>query len=326
MLRVTIVALSLSFLVGACDQEVDPSSSDERADADDDQLVKTLTQKYGLAPKRYTFLFDQSNAAEMVFAEVINQAAKDLSVTPVELGINAISEGAIYELKDNVVDGIDSFESFGIDSLISNVEALRPWISKELLSEIEVCDQDGYLECEMRDPCLRCENEYEQCFYDGDTESDEHVDDCIGKQKLCKGDTDCNTWSPNPCPETHQCQRLQFNVTELSKMVLAFHSMSLREALGVNIAIYLYSKSLVRSDMRRLYGTNLDELAIEAQFFWTSMYFNAGPGTASKQLQQHGVQYYSQPWPSEKPHDWRSAQFHALWRTASFEYALQSID
>lgn len=140
---------------GCADDALLQAPSDERADEGEDALSIELTEKYGLRPRRYGGLFNNSNEAEQRFAahlpgvtRELNQRALelgfDMQLTDSDLAINFISEGGYFLLADDFTDSdydndiyIDGFTYLGVDTFFDNWSALEPWFTKEFIRAID---------------------------------------------------------------------------------------------------------------------------------------------------------------------------------------------
>ncbi len=109
------------------------------AQADVASKTKQLTDKWGVRPHRFGGYVDGSNAAEMVFRETvptavafINQRAKanhhEFQISNAELTTNFIAEGGNSLLDNNALDGIDGFNSLGLDTFMDRIDSLKPWL------------------------------------------------------------------------------------------------------------------------------------------------------------------------------------------------------
>lgn len=111
------------------------------------------------------------------------------------------------------------------------------------------------------------------------------------------------------------------DLNERNEPVTTVEGLSLREALWANAGIFAWSKARAERDLEAE-GETMSALPEAEQFFWTTVYFNAGIGRGRELLQSEGVGWHEQPWPLADDHGtyWLNARFNALWRTASFEY------
>jgi hypothetical protein len=107
--------------------------------AADQAASAALTKKYGLRPRRYAGMMDGTNAAELVFRQVIPQAVAFINeqaakrkmvfrLTTAELATNFIAEGGNRVLDNGDLEGIDGFQSLGIDTFMDRYEQLKPWL------------------------------------------------------------------------------------------------------------------------------------------------------------------------------------------------------
>ena len=131
--------------------------SDGKSDAMYDALSAELTAKYGLRPRRYNGLFNDSNEAERRFRAALPGVTAAINartaatgatfrITEAELATNFITEGGYYMLAYDIhdsgqlatIDGatgiivIDGFTFLGTDSIVANAAAVSPWLSDTL--------------------------------------------------------------------------------------------------------------------------------------------------------------------------------------------------
>ncbi len=65
-------------------------------------------------------------------------------------------------------------------------------------------------------------------------------------------------------------------------------------------------------------------LGADGQFFWGTIYYNAGETIARRELASHGPNYYQQPYSGSKKSSGRSAQYQALKRMAAMGYLMRT--
>ncbi|HEY4176626.1 MAG TPA: hypothetical protein VGM90_07340 [Kofleriaceae bacterium] len=124
------------------------SPGEGKADGAVDPNVTALTTKYGLRPRRYTGLFNDSNDAETRFTtalpaivDAINERTAAhgdaFRVTAEEVATNFITEGGYYLLDMNFTDSqpgnvIDGFLYLGTDTIVTRASQVNPWLSDDL--------------------------------------------------------------------------------------------------------------------------------------------------------------------------------------------------
>lgn len=268
------VSLALLFAVTAC-AAGEPQMADmedpggDSADGED-PLADMLKAKYGVRPRRYVGLLNQSNEAEKRFVgmmpmvtaflnDLASRHSTPFSMHEAELMVNFITEGGFFVLDGDQIDGIDGFGSLGIDTLVDNYAALKPWLHQSIRDAIE------------------------------------------------NGD------------------RVVENINELGQKVKSLTDLTIEEGMWANAGMFAWSRATLAADLASR-GTPLASLPQEGQFFWTTVYFNAGPGTGRKMLDKNGVRFFEKKWlkADDANQFSQSAQFNALWRTASFEYLLKA--
>lgn len=280
--HVTLSSLSMTLvLLAACstggnraadlaNQEA-PGAGSGKADGATDPVVSELKLKYGVRPRRYNGFFDGSNQAETQFlgllpnvSQYLNQRAADLgsdaTLNEAAIATNFITEGGFYVLDGNQTDGIDGYQELGIDSLVDNYAALKPWLNPIVQMLVE---SGG------------------------------------------NGETAVN---------------------EQGQTVHTLTNLTLEQGLWANAGMFAWAKSIAASDLAAR-GTRITSLPSDGAFFWTTIYYNAGAGTARKLLDRYGIDYYQRKWthaddPSRYSLD---ARYNALWRTASYEYMLITV-
>ena len=241
----------------------------DSASADNDALDDHLYQKYGVHPRRYTGFFDGSNDAEIMFdaalpevetliADRISHNGYWFTLDRHEIAINAIAEGAYFPLVTNQTDCLDGFQYFGIDTLVDNLAAYRPWLSDEIIAL-------------ANDP--------------------DHV---------------------------------VASTNELGETVHTLTCITLAQGLSANASLFAWSRAKA-SD--RIGADAFYELPQEAEFFWTTIFYNAGVAAGRRALANHGVGYYETRWRygDDAERFGGYILFNADWRTASYEYLLAKM-
>lgn len=122
---------------------------------------------------------------------------------------------------------------------------------------------------------------------------------------------------------------LQLNTSyytnEKGERYKTFNYLNLKQAVHAVAAMYAFKKLYLTRHLTSM-GKDIARLSPSEQFFWTTIYFNAGQGAGRKLLQEHGVQYAHFPWKREdsfsKYH--HNPHYNGCWRTASFELALKT--
>lgn len=110
------------------------------------------------------------------------------------------------------------------------------------------------------------------------------------------------------------------NVNERQQTVHSLTNLTLEEGMYANASMYVWSKSRLAADLEAM-GTSIDELPAQGQFFWSTVYFNAGPSLGKKHLADWGVDAWQEPWTGEDNDELYGgdSRYNAHWRTATFE-------
>jgi hypothetical protein len=112
---------------------------------------------------------------------------------------------------------------------------------------------------------------------------------------------------------------------ELGQTVKSVFVMTLEQGMELNAAMFAWSRQLAAREMSKL-GKKMESISAEARFFWTTVWFNAGPGFGQKTLAAHGVDYWKTKWTSgDSPEMSRYARYNALWRTSSWEFMSRTV-
>ena len=278
-MRVLGLAMACAFALGcAAEVESGPNDGEDKEDSTCPpescecnysgqaaiDLCNELKAKYGLRPKNYGGLFDVSNEAEERFncllpemADFFDQRAAELdrpvTFSSEELAVNFISEGGFFVLADDRVDGIDGFSALGIDTLVDNFAALRPWMPQI-------------------------------------------VRDAVADES-----------------------RVVTAINELGQEVHTLTDLTIEEGAWANAGMWAWSKAFVDGDHADA-GTPTAQMPPEGGFFWATVAFNAGPGTARKLVESKGPDYYLVPYKGEA--NSQLAKSNASWRSATFEHVL----
>lgn len=94
---------------------------------------------------------------------------------------------------------------------------------------------------------------------------------------------------------------------------------TIEQGLELNAAMFAWSRQLAAAAVKRQ-GKDFATLAPEARFFWTTVWFNAGPTFGAAQLDKEGVSWWQKKWTSGDDLTFsRYARYNALWRTSSWE-------
>ena len=125
---------------------------------------------------------------------------------------------------------------------------------------------------------------------------------------------DLASWSADP----------KHGETSVNEKGQTAHSMMIRDIpQGVEANAVMFAGA--RAEFAKVCaaeGVDTSSLSEEAWFFWTTVCYNGGAGTAKKLLKQHGIDYWKEPYKG-KPNG-QSAKYNASWRTATWDYARQT--
>jgi len=244
-------------------------------------LEGELTRFHGQRPRKYNGLLNGNVESEQCFAGAITAvtayvnarlAARGFNerVDEYELATNFITEGGYFPLYGNRLTGIDGFGELGVDTLVSNYAALKPFLHEDVRRLVDGGNQTVEL------------------------------------------------------------------VNENGETVFTLEDMNIEEGLYANAGMYVYERANVASDManpallqrwcRRkgktanaaIVATDMATLPQWQQFFWTTVYYNAGAGRGRQFLCQHWLPWASQSYDGADNN--RAAKFNAAWRTSTYRY------
>ena len=87
-----------------------------------------------------------------------------------------------------------------------------------------------------------------------------------------------------------------------------------------NAVMFAASRNEFNRDCLQL-GISPKALPKEAWFFWTTIYYNSGPGRGMVLLRQYGINYWQSKWtlPDDVSKYGGNSHYNAAWRTASYE-------
>ena len=105
---------------------------------------------------------------------------------------------------------------------------------------------------------------------------------------------------------------------EQHERVCSLMGLTVQQALDLSAATFAYYAGLASRDI-----ADSENLPAPARFFWSTMYYNAGPGTRRELYTRHGVDYYKKPW--KGPANNRVARFNALWRANSLAILVREL-
>jgi hypothetical protein len=108
------------------------------------------------------------------------------------------------------------------------------------------------------------------------------------------------------------------STNEKGQTVHTLTNLTLAQGLYANAAMFAYSKSQAAKDLAKA-GHPMSTLPEVGQFFWTTIYYNAGAGYGHSALVSHGYAFYKTPWTKadDASQYGGNAEYNALWRTAS---------
>ncbi len=121
--------------------------------------------------------------------------------------------------------------------------------------------------------------------------------------------------------------KLSENVNEKKETVHSLTNLSIEEGMYANASMYVWSKARLAKDLEAQ-GASLDDLPPAGQFFWSTVYFNAGPKMGKKHLADWGIDAWEDPWTLEDSDELhgQDSRYNAHWRTATFESLSESFD
>jgi hypothetical protein len=113
-------------------------------------------------------------------------------------------------------------------------------------------------------------------------------------------------------------------------------NMSLEQALQANASMYALALQQLTADLKTLDPpVDIATVPEQGRVFWTTLYYNAGPGTARYDLVHKGVDWYKEKWAPRAKHgehgkhqktDGMDARYNALSRTGSWELLDEAAD
>lgn len=116
------------------------------------------------------------------------------------------------------------------------------------------------------------------------------------------------------------------STNEKGQTVHTLTNLTLEQGLYANAAMFAYSKSQAARDLAKT-GHAMATLPETGQFFWTTIYYNAGAGYGHSALVAHGYSFYKTPWTKadDASQYGGNAEYNALWRTASLALLAHDI-
>ncbi len=283
----------------ACLEAYDPAS-DGKADASGNDLyditAAEIQARYGVRPRRYNGFFNDSNWGEERFRAALPQVTTFVNealasrgtaaeVDEVAVAINFITEGGYFALDleglkrtiamsdpdaaesiptwDEVEASgsdlyVDGFTFFGVDTLVDNFAALRPFMPPDI---VELVDSGT----------------------------------CVAS-----------------------------SVNERGETVRSLNCLTIEQGLYANAGMFAWARERAAIAIGTSEFAALDAVG---QFFWSTVFFNAGPGTGQRVLADNGVDYYRTAWTSsDDASRWATnPKFNASWRTASYEFMRDTV-
>jgi hypothetical protein len=105
---------------------------------------------------------------------------------------------------------------------------------------------------------------------------------------------------------------------ERAETVSTLTDLTLEQGLYLSAGVFAYSSWVAERTISE-FGT----LPLLGKFFWRTVFFNAGNGTATRLYRQHGVAYHERGWTGGANN--RNPRFNATWRTRSLQLLLQQL-
>jgi hypothetical protein len=112
----------------------------------------------------------------------------------------------------------------------------------------------------------------------------------------------------------------QTNTNELGESVTTINPPTMAEGLQANAVMFALSRQQFHEEMKKQ-GKDASQLTPEEQFFWTTSFFNAGPGLSRRMLEENGVEWAHKKWtgPDDDSQN-KHPRYNAQWRTSTYEY------
>ena len=114
------------------------------------------------------------------------------------------------------------------------------------------------------------------------------------------------------------------NLNEQGQTVQTLNPRDLAMGLEANAVMFAASRNEFNRDCLQI-GISPKALPKAAWFFWTTVYFNSGPGRGVMLLRQYGINYWQSKWtlPDDATTYGGNSHYNATWRTASYELLRQ---
>jgi len=230
----------------------------------------------------------------------LKEKGHDITLQEGEIGVNVLSEGmdqAIAMNKGFDADAfVDAFGALGIDTFMERYRRLKTWLPDRLVRVVEagsVADlaaawtagRSTYSAASM------------EAFFAGFTK---------GRRPYKANDRGSGLLT-------------QSNTNEKGEVYYSLEYIDMELGMYANAAMFAQGVVLASKDIE-----GFDKLDTEAQFFWSTMYYNSGPGTARRFLKKHGKDYHKESFAGAQ-NPARSSQYHAIKRMASLGYLLRTV-
>lgn len=148
---------------------------------------------------------------------------------------------------------------------------------------------------------------------DLDGYTDIGVDNYVGNRAVYR------SWVPADVDQLAAGQASRTRTTnERGEQVHTLSSMTLQQALFLSGGVFAYSSWVAEKKIAEFLS-----LPLEGKFFWRTVFFNAGNGTAERLYKRFGVNYYQRKWTGAEND--RSARFNATWRTRSLMLLVKQL-
>ena len=131
------------------------------------------------------------------------------------------------------------------------------------------------------------------------------------------------------------------NTNERGETVHSLTDLNIEEGMYANAGMFAWARAIVAADMANPDGlrswcrkqgktpnaaitsTNMADLPQWEQFYWTTVYFNAGPGTGKKFLCSEWLPYGRTAYRGAENN--LSAKYNASWRTATYRFLAGTV-
>lgn len=214
-----------------------------------------------------------------------------------EVATNLLSEGADVAIASGFSPYtiVDAFGNLGIDTFMEQYRQLKRWLPQRLIRVVEA-GSIADLSAVWSEGRFALSEEWDAFWSER----------MVGRRPYTARDRGSGLLTRS-------------NINEKGEQYYTLDFIDLELGMYANAAMLAQAMATASKDI-----PTFGELDPEDRFFWATMYFNSGPGTARKFLKRHGVSYSDRPYSGGK-NKWLSSQYHAIKRMASMGYLLRTV-